>query len=284
MGTIPVRSIHTHDPETDLLGSFRIRELRGLLSGKDMIQEVHRHDFFFILVLKKGRGKHEIDFQSYQIRDRAVFMMRPGQVHQLMLKGTSEGYLIEFKPDFFNTGNKLTNQLLRSVGTNNHCLPGKDSFTKILTILGAIFREYTDKPEVYQEVIKANLTIFFIELIRNRKDLSGNAHSYEQERLEEFLELVEKHISTHKKVSQYANILHLSSYQLNAISKVTLGKTGSKVIDEHIILEAKRYLLSTTSQVNQTAFHLGFDDVSYFIRFFKKHTGYSPEAFRLNFK
>jgi len=56
------------------------------------------------------------------------------------------------------------------------------------------------------------------------------------------------------------------------------------VITDHIILEAKRQLLATTSQINQIAGGLGYEDVSYFIRFFKKHTGHSPEAFRQKFK
>jgi len=79
-------------------------------------------------------------------------------------------------------------------------------------------------------------------------------------------------------------MMHLSAYQLNAITKTALGKTSSELINEWIILESKRNLLATTNQINQIAFQLGYEDVSYFIRFFKKHTGYSPEAFRANFK
>ncbi|HRW99910.1 MAG TPA: AraC family transcriptional regulator [Cyclobacteriaceae bacterium] len=51
-----------------------------------------------------------------------------------------------------------------------------------------------------------------------------------------------------------------------------------------MLLEAKRYLLATSNQVNQIAFQLGYEDVSYFIRFFKKLTGNTPEAFRKNFR
>ena len=83
---------------------------------------------------------------------------------------------------------------------------------------------------------------------------------------------------------EYASLLHLTPYQLNAITKETLGKTCSQVINERVIIEGKRYLLATADQVNQIADHLGYEDISYFIRFFKKHTGYSPQAFRENFK
>lgn len=284
MKVIPIRSLKTTQLEPDLSERFRIRDVETILDGKDMSQEVHRHDFFFILVLKKGAGTHEIDFQSHQIRNHSIFVMRPGQVHQLTLDKKCEGYLIEFKTDFFSSNNRFTTHLLRRASRTNHCIPDKKRFDKMLTILEDIFQEYENRDEEYLEVIKANFSVFLIELIRNRQNRKSISNTYEQDRLEQFQELVEKHIATHKQVSQYADMLHLSTYQLNAITKATLGKTSSKVIDEYIVLEAKRYLLSTTSQVNQTAFHLGFEDVSYFIRFFKRHTGYSPETFRLKFK
>jgi len=78
--------------------------------------------------------------------------------------------------------------------------------------------------------------------------------------------------------------MNLSPYQLNEITKSSIGKTASELINEHIILEAKRYLLATPNQIKDIADHLGYEDTSYFIRFFKKHTGHSPEAFRHNFK
>src|SRR5665648_1258715 len=94
--------------------------------------------------------------------------------------------------------------------------------------------------------------IFFIELIRNQQNskvLSNTNTPYNQERLEEFLELLETHIFSQKQVSQYADILNLSSFQLNAITKATLGKNCSELINEYVILESKRYLLATSNKV-----------------------------------
>ena len=98
------------------------------------------------------------------------------------------------------------------------------------------------------------------------------------------MELLRTNVTTHKQVSQYTDLLNLSTYQLNAITKATVDKPASELINEQIVLEAKRYLLATTDQVKDIADHLGYEDISYFIRFFKKHTGHSPEAFRKNFK
>ena len=284
MKNIPIRDIKAGQREPNFSESFSIRDVRGLLAGKDMVQELHRHNFFYILALKKGSGHHEIDFISYKIGNNAIFFMRPGQVHQLTLKAGSTGYLLAFNTDFYYRHDKASNQLLRKAGNMNLYRPDADSFKKILSILTYIFREYTDKQKDYQKVIQANLDISFIELVRQHsKHPSNNAGTYTQERLDEFLALVETHISSHKQASEYAGMLHLSLYQLNAITRATLGKTCSALINEYIILEGKRYLLATANQVNQIANHLGYEDVSYFIRFFKKHTGYSPEAFRHKF-
>ncbi len=286
MKNIPIRKISASQKELSKSESFCIREVSDLLGGKDMVQDLHRHDFFYLLVLKKGAGNHAIDFTSYKIGHHSVFFMKPGQVHQLTLKAGSTGYLMEFKNDFY-PHDKVSNQFLRKASNRNFCRLEAKRFEKLFAVLAYIFQEYTYKQEEYFEVIKANLGIFFIELVRNsqhRKDSSKHVTPYAQERLDEFLELLEIHISEYKQASHYADRLNLSSYQLNAITKSTLGITSSELINESIILESKRYLLATTDQVNQIAYRLGYEDASYFIRFFKKHTGYSPEAFRINFK
>jgi AraC-like DNA-binding protein len=287
MKIIPVRRIKKPENETGLSEGFRIRRIEDVLSGQDMIQDIHRHDFFFILALERGNGEHVIDFTPYKIEDHSVFFMRPGQAHQLALKKNCRGYLIEFTADFYYPHEEASKHLLRKASNNNHCRLSANNSNRLLSLLTEIYQEYTDRKEAYQEVIKASLKIFFIELVRQRQqsiDTARNKKQNTQERLEDFLELLETHVAKHKLVSEYAAMLNLSSYQLNAITRANLGKNSSEVINEFIILESKRYLLATPNQVKEIAYHLGYDDVSYFIRFFKKHTGYSPETFRQKFK
>ncbi|MCA0446098.1 MAG: AraC family transcriptional regulator [Bacteroidetes bacterium] len=287
MKNIPVRLIQTPMGDPNFGGSFSIRNIGDLLTGEDMVQTLHRHDYFYILAIKKGTGHHVIDFTPFEIHDHTVFFMRPGQVHQLTLNQGSQGFVMQFKSDFYYPNDKASGQILQLASTKKFCQLDSESFKKLFELLSYIFQEYTDKREGYQEVIKANLGIFFIELVRHRKNdkmTSTGVNPYSQQRFEEFSILLETHIVSHKQVSQYAEMLHISTYQLNAITKDILGKTCSELINDYCILESKRHLLATSSQINQIAATLGFEDVSYFIRFFKKHTGYSPEAFRQNFK
>lgn len=285
MKKIPVRNIHSVKEQT--LGRISIRKAQDILNGNDLHHDLHRHNFFFILALQTGDGIHEIDFIPHKIIDRTIFILRPGQVHQLTLKAGAMGYLMEFDHEFYHPSEKVSAQRLRKASSKNVCRPDTARFEKLLAILSGIFEEYTNKQEGYRDIIKASLDIFYIEFVRQSADPGGydkHINSYTQERFEEFTQLVEKHINTRKQVSQYTALMILSSYQLNEITKTAVGKTASQLINEQIVLEAKRCLLATPNQVKEVADLLGYEDVSYFIRFFKKHTGYSPDTFRKNFK
>lgn len=287
MKNIPVRKIETTHKIEVPQGRFSIRAIGDVLKGQDIIHDLHRHDFYFILAVDSGSGIHEIDFAQFQVSNNSVFILRPGQVHKLELKNYSTGFLIEFDAAFYKPSDNATVERLKKATRKNVCTVSADKFAPMFASLSGIFREFNDRQEGYIEVIKANLGVFFIEYIRqshNRQSIEPATSTYTQERFEELIELLESRISELKTVSQYADVLSLSPYQLNAISKAMVGKTVSEMINDQILLEAKRYLLATSNQVKDIAYHLGYEDVSYFIRFFKKHTDLSPEAFRQKFK
>ena len=281
MKIIPVRSLKEKDRTAS--ENFMIRDLRAM---KDVVRDAHRHDFFFVLAIEKGRGSHEIDFVPHTIRDHSIFFIRPGQVHTLQLKAGSVGYIMQFDTNFYAPSDNASQTMLRRAGDTNYRQLDARAFRELFSTLTAMVREYTDKREGYRDVIRASLSIFMIGLVRNRRRNPQIPHEnfYEQKRLEEFCELLETNFALQKQPSYYAETLNLSLYQLNAIIKMMLGKTCSAMIQDRIILEAKRYLLATPHQVSQIAYHLGYDDPSYFIRFFKKHVGQSPETFRTNFR
>jgi AraC family transcriptional activator of pobA len=287
MKKIPIRQIKNTNIKQDSNLAFSIRTVEDLLDGKEMKQAVHRHDYYFILALKQASGIHEIDFVSYPIKDFALFFMRIGQVHQLSLDANSAGFIIQFNADFYYPMDKASISLLRKASNKQLCQLDEKAFSSLNIILSQIFEEFQAKKESYEEVIRSLLHILFIEIIRKRQNLNNQIDlnkAYSLERLEEFYQLIETNISKTKSVSEFAKMMKLTTYQLNSICKSITGKSSSELINEYIILEAKRYLLATSNQVNQIAYFLAYEDISYFIRFFKKHTGYSPENFRQKFK
>ena len=74
--------------------------------------------------------------------------------------------------------------------------------------------------------------------------------------------------------------MFISPNYLNDTMREVTGQSASEVIQDRIILEAKAQLVQTELTVNQIAYQLQFHDSSYFCRFFRKHTGVSPQVFR----
>ena len=287
MKKIPIRQLNSSQLNANSIGRFKIRRVEDIIGESNLVHHLHRHDFFFILVLKKAKGNHQIDFTDYEVQNHSIFFIRPGQVHSLELNVGSTGYLIEFDNVFYHPKDKVSSERLRKASYKSYCELETNRFEKINAILETMLTEYQNREEGFQSIIISSLEIFFIEFVRQStspKTITKPTNTYTQERFEEFLELMDKNILVNKQITHYASLMNLSPYQLNEITKTSIGKSVSELINEHILLEAKRYLLTTSNQIKEIADILGYEDTSYFIRFFKKHISLSPEAFRLNYK
>lgn len=244
---------------------------------------MHRHAFYFLLVVKRGSGTHEIDFVPYSVVDHTVFFVRPGQAHRLSLDASCTGYLVEFSDDLIRRLHGLPKELLRRAARRGVMHPDAEHYDKICGSILAMMHEQSHAALGGQEAIEAHVTMLLIELARQDQTeiVERTEHSaYAVERFDELVELIEQHLAEYKLASDYARMMNMSLYQVNALTKSLVGTTCSDLINALIITEAKRYLLATTEQVKEIAYHLGYEDPSYFIRYFKKHTGVSPEAFR----
>ncbi|SED15648.1 AraC-type DNA-binding protein [Tenacibaculum sp. MAR_2009_124] len=92
--------------------------------------------------------------------------------------------------------------------------------------------------------------------------------------------LVEMHFREKHKVSEYANIMNLTSKSLSNIFTRYYNKSPLKIINERIILESKRLLSFSEKNINEISFELGFEEASHFSKFFKTHVGKSPNFYK----
>lgn len=285
MSEIPLRKIKSETCKNDS-SEFSIRKLEDVLAGKDMDQSLHRHDFFFLLVLEKGKGEHVIDFQSMEAKDHSAFFMRPGQAHLLRLKAGSKGYLIEFSQAMFSSQSPETLRQIRKASHQNQYEFNPAEFDTILQILKRVHDEAAQKQYAYQLSIQSAMCLLFVDLVRKCRVCADarNTDPHASERVEEFIDLIEVNMRKRLPVSAYAEMMNLSVFRLNALTKAAVGKNASDVIDEQIVLEARRQLLAGSDQIKEIAWQLGFEDESYFSRFFRKHTGHAPGEFRQRFR
>ena len=95
-----------------------------------------------------------------------------------------------------------------------------------------------------------------------------------------FRQMLEHHYRSMHTVKEYANHLNVSTKTLTNCVYESSHSTPLALINERIVLEAKRQLLHSSLKVKEIAFQLGFEDPSYFVKFFKRHVGCLPADFR----
>ncbi|WP_017257781.1 helix-turn-helix domain-containing protein [Pedobacter arcticus] len=135
----------------------------------------------------------------------------------------------------------------------------------------------------HKDFLKHFLKLFLISIQRlgERNNCKNSSISNQQNitllKFKQSLELNFKNIHT---VKEYANILNISSKTLtNHTTEIAL-KTPLQLINDRITLEAKRLLSHSSLNINEIGFQLGYEDPSYFVKFFKRQTKKSPSEFR----
>lgn len=92
--------------------------------------------------------------------------------------------------------------------------------------------------------------------------------------------MVENHYKKQHQVKFYAEQLYKSPKTLSNVFALYNHKSPLLVIQERVLLEAKRLLFYTEKTSKEIAYELGFEDANHFSKFFKKHTGQTPTDFK----
>ena len=132
-------------------------------------------------------------------------------------------------------------------------------------------------------ILSAELSLCVLRFWRLFADTAdGAAPGNSADILGRFRRLVEERYQQQLRVADYAQLLGVTSDRLHSLCSRALQRSPSALIQQRIVQEAARRLETSSATVKQIAFALGFRDTAYFSRFFTKHTGEAPGAWRRN--
>jgi AraC family transcriptional activator of pobA len=129
-------------------------------------------------------------------------------------------------------------------------------------------------------IVSSELTLCVLRFWRLFAAGDANAHGNGADILSRFRRLLEERYHQHLQVADYASLLGVTPDRLHALCSHALKRSPSALIQERILQEAVARLETSTATVKQIAFALGFKDTAYFNRFFAKHVGEAPGAWR----
>ena len=148
----------------------------------------------------------------------------------------------------------------------------------IMQIDGELFGDQPEKQTMLHLSLQQLLIVIYRLWRQNetKRDIpNGRSIQY----FRRFQQLV-RQSGTANSVAQLASELAITPVHLNRICQNIAGKSASQLVQEHILNEARKYLTYTSYSVSEIAYLLHFQYPNYFAKFFKKHTGMSPTAFR----
>lgn len=259
-----------------------------------------------ILICRKGKARLQVNYKDWQLYEGAVITLFPNDVVELKVEGdckspetengdckspqTANSFQVEmlkYNPSLLREASLQLEQTVYSSLREDRCRQDTPVVTNIINGMFALLKVYFDQSECtcISQLVLCQLKAFFIGfheyLQRNPQYRPDEVKSYRvRELFNRFMMLLEKDYKISRDVNYYAEQMNISSkYLTNIVNQVT-GHTPKTIIDQYVILQLKMHLKRTTQSIKEMAWEFHFADVSFFCRYFKKHTGLTPQQIR----
>ena len=259
--------------------------------GDNPFDHLSRFNYYSLVWVRAGTGTLRADFSDYAFGAAQLLCFSPYQ--PFMLAGTGPDLqltTVQFHPDFFCIIKHQAEVACNGVLFNNIYQPPlvtlDEATAQTLAASVAGLEQELQLPAVAQhELLVAQLKILLIHASRRKMaEFPAAGAAPLPGRPAYVLQQLRTHIEAHYRrlhsPADYAALLHLSPKALGRFTKKHFLKTPSSLIQERIVIEAKRELYLTAKPVKQIAWELGFEDEYYFSRLFRLNADVSPAQYR----
>lgn len=269
-----------------------------------------------ILICRKGKARLNVNYKDWELYEGAVITLFPNDVVELKVDGdckspqtengdckssetengdckspqTANSFQVEilkYNPSLLREASLQLEQTVYSSLRKDRCRQDTPVVTNIINGMFSLLKVYFDQSECtcISQLVLCQLKAFFIGfheyLQRNPQYRPDEVKSYRvRELFNRFMMLLERDYKISRDVNYYAAQMNISSkYLTNIVNQVT-GHTPKTIIDQYVILQLKLHLKRSTQSIKEMAWEFHFADVSFFCRYFKKHTGLTPQQIR----
>jgi len=245
--------------------------------------QFNQYTVFFI---SEGNGKFHSDFGIFNFETPVLLFATPLQVIHMQESSNLICRMLQFHGDFYCIEYHRKEVACNGLLFNNIYIdpavslsPEDAQFFESLMQQIAVECSQSASSEI---VLRAYLQLFLAKASTLKQRILG-AQVYQLEKddqMEKFRLLLDEHYLILHKPSDYSGLLAMSPDNFSRRCTKYFKKSPSQLIQERLVLEAKKQLHLTRQSIKEIAYNLKFKDEFYFSRFFKKLTQVSPQAFR----
>lgn len=240
----------------------------------------------YSILVFQGKGSVNVDLATYPFEGSLVLFTTPYQLVHFHTDIPLKIRSLQFHGDFYcieyHKKEVACNGLLfNNIYQTPYVKPDATGFRELNYILDKLTSELEENDTYSQAIVRAYLQLILALCSKIKSASMDIEHTQNiHHPLIQFPELLEKHFYEERQPAFYAAKMGILPNTFSKICKQHFLKTPSELIRERVILEAKKRIHLSHKNMKQIAAELHFDDEHYFSRYFKKHTGVTPTAFR----
>jgi AraC family transcriptional regulator, transcriptional activator of pobA len=274
---------NTYSPVFDFI-HFEPLQARSKMYNWEIDEHLHT-DLVQIFVITSGEGLLISERAKIEISGPGVVIIPANTLHGFTFQSNICGDVITLTESYFDNLSKNNLLIFNELAKIKYYdfSKEKENFEMILNFKIIIIKELKETQVEKQTFINSVFTSFFVCVYRlnfAQKSPDKEPDNQTLRYFQAFQKNYRVHLNEHKTVSQYADELNISTVHLNRVCQKVMQKSPIQIINNQIIMEAKKYLLNTSYSISEISYFLNFNDPAYFTRFFKKDVGVSPSDFR----
>lgn len=251
---------------------------------------LHWHDEAEFIYIKKGCGTISIDFTTYEVHADDIALILPGELHAIsgLPDQVMEYENIIFHPKLLDASGADTSfhTFLYPLFSLQLAVPAvltktDSAYAAVRSCLDHNDHICMSFPAGYPLAIKGNLFALFFALYTNYSDRKrGSSIRTNIEKLKTVIKYVELNYASPMTITQMADLAGFSESHFMKYFKQTMGVPFISYLNSYRLTMAGRLLLQSDDTILSIATEVGFDNLSYFNRTFKKQYGMTPSAYR----
>jgi AraC family transcriptional activator of pobA len=288
MRKIPNYSLYGESARPPWYDAFNFEWIPERSRPNDWHIDAHRHDALLqFLYIRGGSGQVVIENAKIAIEPPCIVLLPAQTVHGFVFSPDVDGLVITAAQRSLESISSVVSPGLIPVLQRAAVIPltvqAVDE-SALMSLFGLLEREFRTSDRGHIAAGMSLLVALFVHVARfSERAATAPAVATTERRgaqIKRFRELVAAHFREHRPVEFYAEKLGTTAAQLGRICREELASSPLSIINEHLVREAQRDLVYSGMSIKQIAHGLGFSDIAYFSRYFRKQTGVTPTDFQ----
>lgn len=270
--------IHYSDGDISLMTDINdLSELNGIKS-----------DSYLFLASRKGRLQIDINGNTHTIKE--------GERLTVLPQNFTDNILVSVDADIvmLRLSVRIVSDLMREhIDKWNRMIyickayrmPAVKNLEEQMQFYYRLILSKTMNPDqkYHKEIIRTIIKAILLEMLSNMETdrcQSAEGENKTQFQFNRFLQILSSEDVKHRPIDFYADRLCISSKYLSVICSKVSGKSARQWIDEYTVEDIRYHLFNTDYSIKEIAYRLGFENLSFFGKYVKRHFGKSPSELR----